>query len=291
MKIGFYNTCVLHWDIDRTFSWAKEHGFAGVELHGGPRFEHVDWREIAAGRGVIDLLNAQEKYGVQITGLMFGALPFLSPDPELRKRAALGIDTLLRAAARLEVKVVSTFTGRDPGKSIEENLDLFAEVFPAIAAKAEEYGVTLAFENCPMYEFWPPVYNIAVSPFMWKELFSRVPSTALGLNIDPSHLVWQGIDCAQAVLDFRDRIVLAQAKDTEVLPNVLRTEGMMTCRWWRHRIPGQGDVDWNEFITALHEIGYNGVLSIEHEDPIWSGTDEKVEKGLLLAKRHLENYL
>lgn len=291
MKVGFYHSCFEHWDLEQTFKWAKENGFYGIELHGGPRYKHGNWQEWSEGKNVSQLLSLTEKYEMPVTGIMFGALPFLSPDPDKRKEAVRYIEMLLKAAANLDIKVVSTFTGRDPMKTIEENLDLYAEVFPQVAEIAEKQGVTLAFENCPMYEFWPPVYNIAVSPFLWEELFARVPSSALGLNIDPSHLVWQGIDYAQAVYDFKDRIVLAQAKDTEVLPNVLRREGMLTMKWWRHRVPGQGDVDWNKFITALHEIGYDHVLSIEHEDPVWTGTDDKVKNGLLLAKQHLEQFI
>ncbi|RXT03745.1 sugar phosphate isomerase/epimerase [Ammoniphilus sp. CFH 90114] len=291
MRIGLYHSCFRDWELEKTFAWAKEHGFYGIELHGGPRYKHINWKELAEGKNTTSIMKLQESYDMPIIGIMFGAIPFLSPDESKRAEAVEYIDMLLRAASNMGVKVVSTFTGRDPLKTIEENLDMYEQVFPAIAEKAEKYGVSLAFENCPMYEFWPPVYNIAVSPYLWKELFTRVPSNALGLNIDPSHLVWQGIDYVEAVHDFKDRIVLAQAKDTEVLLNVLRKEGMLTMKWWRHRIPGQGDVDWNKFITALHEIGYDHVLSIEHEDPIWEGTEELVQKGLLHAKRHLEQFI
>lgn len=291
MKVGLYQSCFLHWDLAKTFEWAKANGFHGIELHGGPRYRFIDWKEAAEGKGVAEINRLQERYGIPVTGIMFGALPYLSPIPEQREQAAETIKTLLQAAARIGAKAVSTFTGRDPALTVEDNLPAVADVFAGIAEFAERQNVRLAFENCPMYEFWPPTHNIAVSPALWRELFDRVPSPALGLNIDPSHLVWQGIDYVQAVHDFKDKIVLAQAKDTEVLPNRLRTEGMMTCKWWRHRIPGQGDIDWNKFVTALHDIGYDGILSIEHEDPVWSGDDGKVEKGLLLAKRHLELFL
>ncbi|MFC5464634.1 sugar phosphate isomerase/epimerase family protein [Lederbergia graminis] len=291
MKVGFYHSCFMNWDLERTFAWAQEHDFHGIELHGGPRYEHIQWADVASGKDSGRLLRLQEEHHIPITGIMFGAIPFLSPDKNKRAEALETITTLIKAASNIGIKVVSTFTGRDPNKTLEENLDLFEQVFPRVAEIAEKNNVTLAFENCPMYEFWPYEHNIAVSPFMWKELFSRVPSESLGLNIDPSHLIWQQIDVTKAVHDFKDRIVLAQAKDTEILPNVLREEGMLSCKWWRHRVPGQGAVDWNQFITALHEIGYDGILSIEHEDPIWSGTDEKVEKGLLFAKHHLEKFM
>ncbi|QHT61184.1 sugar phosphate isomerase/epimerase [Paenibacillus lycopersici] len=291
MEIGFYHACFPEWDPARTFAWASRHGFRGIELHGGQRYRFLNWRELAEGKGAGELLKLQEASGIPLIGIMYGAIPFLSPNPAERAEAADTIATLLRAARNLGIEVVSTFTGRDPSKTLEANLDLFGEVFRPIADTAERLGVKLAFENCPMLDHWPPAHNIAVSPFMWTALFERVPSPALGLNIDPSHLGWQGIDAGQAVRDFKDRIFAAQAKDTEVLPDVLRHEGMLTNRWWRHRLPGQGDVDWNGYITALHEIGYAGVLSIEHEDPVWSGSEDKVERGLLLAKRYLEQYI
>lgn len=290
MEIGFYNSCLMDWGLDRTFSWAKEQGFGGVEIHGGPRYPHVPWREIAAGK-TNPLQKAQERYGIPVVGIMFGALRFLSPDERERQKALDNLEVLLKVAARSGIGLVSTFTGRDPLKTLEENLEDYSRVFPRVAELAERYEVDLAFENCPMYEFWPPVHNIAVSPVVWREMFERVPSERFGLNLDPSHLVWQGVDYERAVHDFGNRILLAQAKDTEVLPRVLRDEGMLTLRWWRHRVPGQGDVRWDRFVSALHEVGYKGVLSIEHEDPVWSGSDERVTRGLLLARRHLEQFV
>ncbi|GAA3401489.1 sugar phosphate isomerase/epimerase [Paenibacillus hodogayensis] len=291
MRIGFYHSCWNHWNLQKTFEWAEANRFSGIELHGGPKYTFADWNELANGIGCSGILSLQEKHDMPITGIMFGALPFLSPSAEERRRAVETIKVLLKAAARLGIPVVSTFTGRDPSLSVEDNLPLVERVFPEVVEFAESCSVTLAFENCPMYEFWPPVHNVAVSPALWREIFNRLPSRRLGLNLDPSHLVWQGIDYVQAVHDFQDRIAIVQAKDTEVLERVLRTEGMMTCKWWRHRIPGQGDVDWNKFIAALHDIGYEGTISIEHEDPIWSGSDARIEQGLLQAKHHLEQFM
>ena len=290
MRLGFYNSCVLDWDLDATLAWAADHDFDAVELHAGPRYAHVAWDAIAAGR-INPIAEAQERHDVAVGGIMYGPLPYLSADAEQRKYALSYIEMLLRAAARSGVPVVSTFTGRDPDKTLEENLDGYTAVFSQVAEFAEQYEVNLAFENCPMYEHWPYRFNIAVAPLLWREMFVRVPCERFGLNLDPSHLVWQGIDYAQAVIDFADRIHIAQAKDTEVRHNVLRDEGMLTLQWWRHRIPSQGDIDWSRFTSALHEIGYDGVLSIEHEDPVWSGTTEKVTHGLDLARRHLRQFL
>src|ERR1043166_9567128 len=64
MQIGIYNSCLLEWDLNRLFGWAAEQGYAGVELHGGPRFRHVDWDAVADGREN-PVLDAQAKYPVR----------------------------------------------------------------------------------------------------------------------------------------------------------------------------------------------------------------------------------
>ena len=287
MKIGFNNACLTGWDVDTTFSWASANGWPVIELHGGPRYSYVDWEAIASGRNN-PVADACARTGIEVAGIMHGLLPFLSPDPDLRAKAVEDLDVLLRAAQRCEIPLVSTFTGRDSTKTLHENLEGFARVFPAVADLAGRRGVRLAFENCPMYEFWPNDSNIAVSPSLWREMFSLVPNETLGINLDPSHLVWQGIDVGRAVRQLAGRIWLVQAKDTERLPSVMADEGMLTPRWWRHRLPGHGEVDWVEFFSALQEVGYGGPVIVEHEDPMWSGDEGRVTAGLALARETLE---
>lgn len=290
MKLGFYNSCFMGWDLEKTARWASESGFESLELRAVPDYPFIDWNRVADGE-TRTVLEPMERYGLSICGLMWGALPFLHPDAALREQAADRLRMLIRAAKLCGIPLVSTFTGRDPLKTPEEQLDLLTEVFTPLVGEAESAGVKIAFENCPMWPYWPPRFNIAITPHLWGEIFSRLQSDYVGLNFDPSHLVWQGVDYIQAVRDFRHKIFLAQAKDTEVMPNTQRTGGHFHPEWWRHRVPGQGDVDWNKFVSVLHEIGYNGVLSIEHEDPIWHGTDQKVERGLLIAAHHLRQWL
>ena len=123
--------------------------------------------------------------------------------------------------------------------------------------------------------------NLAWSPRNWSEMFDRVKSTALGLEFDPSHLVWQGIDHMQALRDFKDRVYHSHAKDTEMLVNNVRREGILGIHHncWRYRIPGYGVINWAEYISGLIEIGYDGGIAIEHEDPVFSG--ERFEEGLV----------
>ncbi len=126
---------------------------------------------------------------------------------------------------------------------------------------------------------------------MWRSLFEVVRSPRVGLNFDPSHLVWQGIDYLAAVDEFAKRIKIVQAKDTEILPDVQRDEGMLSLRWWRHRIPGEGMIDWRAFIQRLRSAGYDTILSIEHEDPLYEGNEDMVLRGLARTRAHLDPLL
>src|SRR6266496_963291 len=99
MRLGLYNSCLLDWDLDRLFGWAAEQGYAALELHGGPRFRHVDWDSVADGREN-PLVDAQVRYPVRVCGLMYGPLNFLSPDPGERDTAFARLEVLLKAARR-----------------------------------------------------------------------------------------------------------------------------------------------------------------------------------------------
>jgi len=153
-------------------------------------------------------------------------------------------------------------------------------------------------ENCPM-ENWVKFGlpgNYAYSPELWDALFNEVPSENFGLNFDPSHLYWLGIDHNRAARDYAGRIFHAHAKDAEVLPEGKYRHGVLgeqlgdnpwRSGWWRYRMPGSGGIDWKAFIGTLREIGYKEVLSIEHEDPEYEGSEEKIREGLRLGLRHL----
>ena len=190
---------------------------------------------------------------------------------------------------------VGTFVGRDPTRSVAENLREAESVFRPLVDHAGEAGVKLIIENCVMEGWHPDGYpgNLAYSPELWEWMFSL----GLYLNYDPSHLLWMGIDPVEAVRPYVDRIPHAQAKDIELDPaarNRFGWPGRAVARddpwdvgWWRYRVPGRGQVDWSRLVDALYQGGFDGVLSVEHEDPVWGGTEEKVEIGLRIAHRTL----
>jgi sugar phosphate isomerase/epimerase len=199
------------------------------------------------------------------------------------------------AAALLGVDYVGTFIGRHPGLSVKENLAQAERELPALVEYAGERGVKIIIENCVMEGWHPDGYpgNLAYSPELWEWMFDL----GFYLNYDPSHLLWLGIDPVAALKPYLDRIPHAQAKDAQLDPRardrygffgrtVERTDGWDS-GWWRYRVPGLGDVDWRRLVDTFYEGGFTGVLSVEHEDPVWSGDVERITGGLEIAHRTL----
>ena len=184
----------------------------------------------------------------------------------------------------------------DKHKSTAENFNTFVRVFGPVIEHAERRGVKIAAENCPFVGI-----NLAYSPEIWRRMFEVFPSDNFGLCFDPSHLVWLGIDYLRALREFGDRVFYVHAKDAEILSEGLYNHGILDkvfdkksewdSGWWRYRLPGLGEVDWARFISLLAEIGYDGIISIEHEDPVYEGTAELTKKGLILGQRHISQWV
>ncbi len=203
------------------------------------------------------------------------------------------------AAQLLGVGLVGTFIGRDWTKPVQENLRMAEQVLPPLVNYAADRGVTLMVENCPMEGWSPDGYpaNLAYSPELWEWMFGL----GLRLNYDPSHLVWLGIDPVTALKPVVDKVVHVQAKDVELdaaIRNQVGIFGRTVHRkdgwdmgWWRYRIPGLGSVDWRRVIDTLYEQGYDGAVSVEHEDPVWGGSEAKVQQGLRIAEQTLSPLL
>lgn len=218
----------------------------------------------------------------------------LSPDPD---RQAQIIQTMTQAidwAAANGVGVITHLIGRDVSRNGDDNLAIFKEVYTPIAAHGEAAGVRLAFEN------WPRNGTmLAISPELWAGMFNAVPSPTLGLCYDPSHFFWLGIDYIDPIREFGQRIYHAHAKDTEILTPGRNRFGIYgrqlsstaESSWWRYRLPGYGAVNWHSYLDTLYQVGYNGVISVEHEDPVWDSTSELALRGLKLSKQFLDPFL
>jgi sugar phosphate isomerase/epimerase len=121
-------------------------------------------------------------------------------------------------------------------------------------------------------------------------MFEMIPDDNFGLNYDPSHLVWQFIDYIRPIHDFTDRIFHVHAKDMRVDRDMLYQDGVLGCgfRWAIPKLPGLGDVNWAAFTSALYEVGYDFVISVEHEDRSFEGTEEAVKRGFYLTRDTLK---
>jgi len=201
---------------------------------------------------------------------------------------------VIRAAPKVGVNVVNTFIGRDPVKSIAASMGQVKEVWAPILAEAQAAGVKIGIEHCPMLfcdDEWPGGKNLATSPAVWRELFAHFPATTLGLNFDPSHLVWQFIDCGRAIREFGARIVHVHAKDERIDRDRLYEVGTLGLGWHKPKLPGLGDVDWGEFFAALTDAGYNGPICIEVEDRAYEGSLDDRKRALRQSRKFLDQFL
>jgi sugar phosphate isomerase/epimerase len=163
--------------------------------------------------------------------------------------------------------------GYDPSISLEENVARYKEVYSRVAELAEEKGVKVCFENWPgRLNPFGEGGNLAITPETWELMFEAVPSKQIGLEFDPSHLIWQFIDVVAALDEFADRVYVIHAKDTEIFEDRISRSGVFRRRvWWRYRLPGFAAFDWQHFFATLHGHGFDGPVIIEHEDKIFSG--------------------
>lgn len=300
MKLGFVSAILPDLSLDEVFAFAAAEKFACVELMCWPPGK-ADRRY--AGVTHLDVTNFGEadaarvtasaiRHGVEISGLGYYPNP-LDPDPEHRKRVVEHLAKVIRAAALLGVPVVNTFIGRDPSQSIAANLTVLRHVWDPIVDAAAGVGVKIGIEHCPMLfsdDEWPGGKNVAISPEVWRHLFDLYPGGTLGLNFDPSHLVWQFIDCARAVREFGRRIVHVHAKDERLNRDRLYQVGVLGLGWHTPKLPGLGDVDWPAFFAALTDVGYRGPVCIEMEDRGYEGSLDDRKRGLRQSQRFLQQY-
>jgi sugar phosphate isomerase/epimerase len=294
MKLGLLTAPFPRRSFDRVAAWAAGEGFEMLEVacwpaSGGERrryagTSHIDVTHFDpdAVRGTLD------KHGLEISSLAYYPNN-LHPDPAERRAANTHLRKVIDAAAKLEVPIVGTFVGRDQTKNVPDNFREFRKVWPRLVDHAESRGVKIVIENCPMifsYDEWPGGTNLASTPAVWDEMFSIVDSSSFGLNLDPSHLVWLMVDYERVVRDYASKIFHVHAKDLEIDRDGLYRNGTLSLGmgWQVPRIPGLGEVRWDRFVSALYRNGYDYVVSVEHEDRAFEGSEELVKRGFLVAR-------
>lgn len=215
----------------------------------------------------------------------------LGPNPEAAEKTQQYFTQLVPFAADAGIKVIGTHTGLLPGDAkIDAQLEAMKRVFTPYLELAEKRGVQLALENYPGA-------NFATTPENFRRIFDALPSRYLGLEYDPSHFVRQFIDPVAPARDFKDRIYHVHAKDTEIIRPVLQQRGAFGQGWWRYRLPGFGEVKWNDLITTLLDANYAGGIDIEHEDALFappnsrSDMPEATKQGFHVGLRYLSQFV
>ena len=301
MRLGFVSALLADRTLEQVLESARELGFDTVELLCWPvgkaerRYAGVTHVDVV-GFTAADAERVRQQcaaHGIAISGLGYYPNPLVS-DPKERAVYADHLKRVIEASALLGVGLVESFVGRDHERTVDANWPVFEQVWPPLVEFAEQAGVRIAIENCPMLfsaDEWPGGKNLATTPENWRRMFETIPSPSFGLVFDPSHLVWQFIDIPRAIYDFHERFMLVHAKDVKVLPHLLYERGVMGLGWSVPKLPGLGDTDWGAFFSALSDVGYTGDVCIEVEDRAYEADLAARERALEQSRRFLLGYL
>jgi sugar phosphate isomerase/epimerase len=264
--------------------FVKAEGFTSMELRLDPK--KLDDNAIAS------IKDKLAKADIWVSSLAADG-NHIDPDPAKREAQILKTIALIELCGKLGIPAIGGQSGTIKGQPMAKQVEEIVKVYNERYFKAcEQNKVKILWEP---YQGGP---NIATGPVGWEALFKAFgDSPNVGLQFDPSHLVWQFMDPIQAARDFASKIYDVHLKDTEILWHVVRQSGIApidNIRWWRFRIPGYGSVDWKAFFTVLEEVGYAGAMNIENEDgffsPSYNGDDftEQFKRGFHTAHEFLK---
>jgi len=302
MKLGFFTAILPDLSFERVLQFASENKFSCLEVACWPSGKaerkfagvtHIDVIDFTKTQAD-DINGLCAEHGVGISALGYYPNP-LDPDPKVSKRAVDHFKRVILAAEKLGLANANTFVGRDWTKTLDENWPRFVRIWKPIVAFAEDHGVKIGIENCPMSftrDEWPGGKNLAASPVIWRRMFNTIPSKNFGLNYDPSHFVLQRMDPLSPLREFKGKLFHLHAKDLTVHPERLNETGIFAYpkEWHTPRIPGFGDIDWAKFMGALYEIGYDGPLCIEVEDDTFGKSLAGRQAALKMARNVLAPY-
>ena len=303
MKLGFVSAILPDLSFDEVIQFAAKTGYSCVEIMCWPKGKaerryagvtHID----VVGFSAADAAKINEKLnqaGIFISGLGYYPNP-LAPDKNEAQVYIDHIKAVIKTAKLLGLQNVNTFIGKDWSKSVDDNWPRFKEVWPPLIKFAEDNGIKIGIENCPMFftkDEWPGGKNLANTPAIWRRMFEEIPSNNFGLNFDPSHLVWQQIDYLKAARDFTHKIFHVHAKDVRVDKHRLDEVGILAYPLQYHtpKLPGLGEVNWGKFLSVLGDAGYDGPVCVEVEDRAYEGSLERRQASLIQSVAYLKQFI
>jgi sugar phosphate isomerase/epimerase len=302
MNLGFFTAILPDLAFTEVLEFGARNNFECLEVACWPAGKadrkfagvtHIDVDDFTRARAD-DVEGLCALHGVGISAFGYYPNP-LDPEPAVSRNAVTHLKQVILAAEKLRLKNVNTFVGRDWTKTVDENWPRFLKVWKPIIAFAEDHGIKIGIENCPMSftrDEWPGGKNLAASPVIWRRMFSDIPSKNFGLNYDPSHFVLQRMDPLSPLREFKQKLFHLHAKDMAVHADRLNEVGTFAFpkEWHTPRIPGFGDIDWAKFIAVLYEIGYDGALCIEVEDDTFGKALEGRQTALKVARNVLQPF-
>lgn len=308
MKLGVMTVILHDQSLDETLSYLKGLGVQQVEIGcgGWPGTAHADARKFIKNPGLIDEFMATvKKYGIDVVALSVHGNP-VHPQKELADDYNEQFEAAVLLAERIGVKTVVTFSGCPGDCEQSKYPNWVVTPWPGEFLKIVEWQW-----NEVLIPYWKRavkfandhgIYQIAIelhpgfcvyNPETLLRLRSAVGNT-IGANFDPSHMFWQGIDPLAAIRALKGTIYHFHAKDTEIdlyncsLNGVLDTRPHTDTRErsWFFRTVGYGHDErtWGAIFSELHRVGYNGVISIEHEDGLMT-VKEGLEKAVESLKK------
>ncbi len=303
MQLGFVTAILPDLSFEEVLKFAAQTGYDCVEVMCWPKGEaerryagvtHIDVTDFDERRAA-EVKALVQASGVGISGLGYYPNP-LTPDEEEGEVYIEHIKKVIRASALLGINRMNTFIGRDWTKSVDDNWPRFLELWPPVIEYAEEQGVKVGIENCPMFftnDEWPGGKNLASTPAIWRRMFEAIPSDHFGLNYDPSHLVWQMMDYLKPMRDFRHKLFHVHAKDVRLDRHRLDEVGIMANPLEYHspKLPGLGEVDWGKFVSVLGDAGYDGPVCVEVEDRAYEGSLAARQASLVQSHDYLRQFI
>ena len=269
---------------ESNLDFVKAEGFTSIQLRIDPN--KVDDAAISAIKSKI------HQSGLYVSSLACDG-NHIDPDQAARDRVNTFTIKCIELCGKLGIPNIGGQSGTVKGRPLQDQVEQIVRVYN------EKYFPAL--EKNKVRILWEPYAggpNIATGPVGWEALFKAFNNSPnVGLQFDPSHLVWQFMDPVQAARDFVDKIYDVHLKDTEILWHILRRGGIQpvnNARWWRFRVPGYGSVDWKGFFSVLAGAGYTGAMNIENEDEFYypaydqGNFTEQYKRGFRVAHEFLK---
>ena len=301
LKLGFVSAILADSSFEGVVDFAANNDFKCVEMMCWPG-NSADARRYA-GVTHIDVENMDinhikgylKQKNISISGLGYYPNP-LDADTKKSEFYIEHIKKIIRACNQLSVPVMNTFIGRNQALNMQDNLELFKKLWKPIIETAEQEGIKIGIENCPMFftnDEWPGGKNLAISPAVWDRMFETFPTPLFGLNYDPSHMIFQMMDEIKPIYQYKDRLHHVHIKDVKVYSDKLDRVGILANPLEYHspKLPGLGDVNWRAFFAALTDIRYRGPVVIEVEDKAYEGSQEDVHAAIRTARNYIKQFL